>query len=181
MADAPWNPQPTLIGPRLTLRPLHADDFDALYAVASDPLIWAQHPAHNRHEHAVFRAFVDDALAGGSAFVAVDNATGTFLGSSRYHGYDAAAREVEVGWTFLSRACWGGTWNHEMKRLMLDHAFQWVDRVLFNVGPNNIRSQRAVERIGGRSLGLVQDAARGDRVVFEIRREEWAVLRERLG
>lgn len=175
-----WNPQPTLTGPQLTLRPLREADFDELYAVASDPLIWAQHPAWNRYELAVFRAFVDEALAGGSAFVAINNATGAIIGSSRYHGYNAEAREVEIGWTFLGRAYWGGTWNREMKRLMLEHAFQHVDRVLFNVGPNNIRSQTAMERIGGTRVGQVVDAVRGDRVVFEMRKENWEEIRERL-
>ena len=172
--SALWNPQPLLVGERLTLRPLEASDFDALYAVASDPLIWEQHPAHNRHEHDVFRAFFDEGLAGGGALVAIDNATGAVLGSSRYHGYDPIVREVEIGWSFLSRACWGGTWNREMKRLMLDHAFASVDRVLFNVGPNNVRSQTAVQRIGGRLVGRVADAERGDRVVFEITRAMWS-------
>lgn len=176
----PWNPQPTLVGPHLTLRPLAEADFEALYAVASDPQIWAQHPAWNRYERPVFRAFVDDALAGGSAFVAIDNATGAIIGSSRYHAYDAATREVEIGWTFLARAYWGGQWNREMKRLMLTHAFESVDRVLFNVGPNNIRSQTAMERIGGTRVGLVVDPERGDRVVFEIRKENWEALRSGL-
>ncbi|MBY0488593.1 MAG: GNAT family N-acetyltransferase [Gemmatimonadaceae bacterium] len=175
-----WNPQPTLTGLHLTLRPLREADFDDLYAVASDPLIWAQHPAWNRYELAVFRTFVDEALAGGSAFVAINNATGAIIGSSRYHGYNAEAREVEIGWTFLGRAYWGGAWNREMKRLMLEHAFQYVDRVLFNVGPNNIRSQTAMERIGGTRVGQVVDAVRGDRVVFEMRKENWEGIRERL-
>jgi RimJ/RimL family protein N-acetyltransferase len=166
-----------LIGEHLTLRPLMEADFEELYAVASDPLVWAQHPAWNRYERPVFRAFVDDALAGGSAFVAVDNRTGGIIGSSRYHAYNAESREVEIGWTFLGRAYWGGAWNREMKRLMLEHAFQSVDRVLFNVGPNNIRSQTAMERIGATRVGLVQDAARGDRVVFQIEKEQWPDVR----
>lgn len=176
----PWNPQPTLVGPHLTLRPLVEADFEALYAVASDPQIWAQHPAWNRYERPVFRAFVDDALAGGSAFVAIDNATGAMIGSSRYHGYSAERREVEIGWTFLARAYWGGQWNREMKRLMLEHAFEHVDRVLFNVGPNNIRSQTAMERIGGTRVELMIDPERGDRVVFEVRKENWDRIREGL-
>lgn len=175
-----WNPQPTLVGEQLTLRPLVEADFEELYAVASDPLVWAQHPAWNRYERPVFRSFVDDALAGGSAFVAIEHRTGGIIGSSRYHAYNADSREVEIGWTFLGRAYWGGQWNREMKRLMLEHAFQYVDRVLFNVGPNNIRSQTAMERIGGERLGLVQDAERGDRVVFAITRERWPLVHDGL-
>lgn len=175
----PWNPQPTLVGTRLTMRPLTEADFEALYAVASDPLIWEQHPARTRYQREVFRAFVDEALAGGSAFVAVDNATGAIIGSSRYNGFSAETSEVEIGWSFLSRAHWGGRWNHEMKRLMLDHAFGSVDRVTFHIGPDNIRSQTAVKRIGGELLGLFNDD-RGERVVFAITRDRWPVLREQL-
>ena len=114
-----FDPQPVLAGDLLTLRPLRADDWDALYAVAADPLSWAQHPASDRYQPAVFRAFFDDAVASGGALVATDNATGKVIGSSRYSGYDAALGEVEIGWSFLARACWGGRVNGEMKRCSL--------------------------------------------------------------
>src|SRR5690349_25103723 len=94
--------QPHLKGELLELRPLRPDDWDALYAVASDPLIWAQHPASDRYKPEVFRAFFDDALGSGGALVAIDNATGAVIGSSRFHDHDAAASEVEIGWSFLA-------------------------------------------------------------------------------
>ena len=140
--------QPVLLGELLELRPLRPDDFDALFAIASDPLIWEQHPASNRHEPAVFRAFFAEAIASGGALIALEPATGRVIGSSRFHGYDAARCEVEIGWTFLGRTHWGGRYNGEMKRLMLDHAFRSVTSVIFVVGVHNLRSQRAVEKIG---------------------------------
>jgi RimJ/RimL family protein N-acetyltransferase len=144
----PFDRQPTLTGPRLLLRPLTADDWQPLYAVASDPLIWEQHPQRNRYELDVFRTFFDEALASGGALVAIDRANGLVVGSSRFHGYDEAASEIEIGWTFLSRLYWGGVYNGEMKRLMLEHAFQSVDAVIFVIGPNNRRSQKAVQKLG---------------------------------
>jgi N-acetyltransferase len=144
----PFDAQPILQGKRLELRPLRRADWEALYAVASDPLIWEQHPARNRHELEVFRAFFDEALAGGSAFVVVDRANGLVIGSSRFHGYDEAKSEVEIGWTFLARLYWGGVYNGELKQLMLEHAFRFVDSVIFVVGPRNLRSQRAVAKLG---------------------------------
>ena len=170
----PFDRQPVLVGALLTLRPLGADDFDALYAVASDPLIWAQHPNRDRHEEPVFRRFFRDALDSGGALAALDNADGRVVGSSRYHGHDAAAREVEVGWTFLARSHWGGRYNGEMKRLMLAHAFRHVDRVLFCVGPHNVRSQRAVERVGGVRVDARSDGPRGERVVYAITADAFA-------
>ena len=163
-----FDPQPTLRSDLLELRPLRADDFDALFAVAADPLIWEQHPDSDRYQEGVFRAFFADALASGGALVAIDRSDGRVIGSSRFHGYDPAAGVVEIGWTFLARACWGGRYNGEMKRLMLEHAFRWVRRVLFVIGPENRRSRRAVEKIGGVYARAMTDARGRERVVYEL-------------
>ena len=163
--------QPVLEGELVRLRPLRPADYDELYAVARDPLIWAQHPASDRHEPVVFREFFREALASGGAFLVLDAADGRAIGSTRYHGHDAARREVEIGWTFLARSHWGGRHNAEMKRLMLDHAFRFVDRVVFLVGPGNRRSRRAVEKIGAREAGTRVDGSGRESVVYEIRRE----------
>jgi RimJ/RimL family protein N-acetyltransferase len=170
----PFDPHPTLRGALVTLRPLRADDFDALYAVAADPLVWAQHPASDRHERAVFDAFFREALASGGALVVHDAADGRVIGSSRYHGHDAGRREVEIGWTFLARAYWGGRHNGEMKRLMLAHAFRDVERVVFLVGVHNVRSRRAVERIGAAAEGVVTLPGRPESVVYAITRARFA-------
>jgi RimJ/RimL family protein N-acetyltransferase len=140
--------QPHLIGDLVELRPLRMGDWDALFAVASDPLIWEQHPARDRYRPEVFRTFFLEALASGGAFVVVDRQSGQVIGSSRYFGYAPARREIEIGWTFLARACWGGRYNADLKRLMLRHAFTFVDRVIFLVGASNLRSRKALEKIG---------------------------------
>lgn len=142
--------QPHLIGDLVELRPAAADDFDALFAVASDPLIWEVHPAHDRWQEPVFRRFFVDGLASGGMLVAIDRASGAVIGSSRYDFGRAEPDEVEIGWTFLARSHWGGRYNKEMKRLMLDHAFAGVSRAMFMIGETNVRSRRAVEKIGGR-------------------------------
>ena len=143
------NRQPHLTGTLIDLRPATPEDFDALFAVASDPLIWEVHPAHDRWQEGVFRKFFDDGMASGGMLVATDRATGAVIGSSRYDFGRAEPGEVEIGWTFLARSHWGGRYNAEMKGLMLDHAFCSVDRVIFLVGDTNIRSRKAVEKIGG--------------------------------
>jgi tRNA-Thr(GGU) m(6)t(6)A37 methyltransferase TsaA len=160
--------QPVLRGDLLELRPLRGDDFDALFEVASDPLIWEQHPEPTRYQESVFRDFFAEAMKSGGALVAIDRATGAIIGSSRYHGYDPERRVVEIGWTFLARAYWGGRYNGEMKRLMLEHAFPFVDRVIFVIGPENRRSQRAVEKIGGVHAGGMMDLQGRARVVYEL-------------
>src|SRR5438105_4938675 len=145
----PFDLQPELKGRLLELRPLRPEDFDSLFAVARDPLIWEQHPASDRYEETVFRDFFREALECGGALVALDAKDGSVIGSSRFFGYDEAKSEIEIGWTFLSRSHWGGSYNREMKQLMLRHAFKFVDRVILLVGPRNWRSRRAVEKIGG--------------------------------
>jgi RimJ/RimL family protein N-acetyltransferase len=161
--------QPTLKGELLELRPLRPDDFDALFAVATDPLIWEQHPASDRHREEVFRAFFRESLESGGALIALDAEDGRVIGSSRFHGYDADNSEIEIGWTFLARSHWGGAYNGEMKRLMLRHAFQFVDRVVFLIGHRNYRSQRAVEKIGAVRAGSRRDASGRESLLYELR------------
>src|SRR5215470_1879204 len=129
--------QPILKGELLELRPLRAEDFQDLYAVASDPLIWEQHPIKDRYKEEVFKGFFREALESGGALIAIDSKDGHVVGSSRFHGFDEEKSEIEVGWTFLARSRWGGIYNGEMKRLMLHHAFRFVNRVIFLVGPQN--------------------------------------------
>jgi RimJ/RimL family protein N-acetyltransferase len=173
----PFDLQPVLTGDLLELRPLREEDFDRLYAVASDPLIWEQHPASNRYQPDVFKAFFREAMNSGGAFIVVDRKDGRVIGSSRYFGYDEAKSEIEIGWTFLARSHWGGIYNGEMKRLMLRHAFQFVDDVVFLVGPTNRRSQKAMEKIGGLRIGSRYDATGRESLVYRIRRP--AGVRER--
>lgn len=155
-STTPFDYQPVLRGELVALRPLRAEDYDALYGVASDPRIWEQHPA-NRYQEAVFREFFREALECGGTLVATETQGGQVIGSSRFHGYDAERREVEIGWTFLARSHWGGTYNGEMKRLMCEHAFRFAESVVLLIAPHNIRSQRAAEKVGA-----VRDGERAD-------------------
>lgn len=164
----PFDLQPILKGEHVHLRPLHVEDFDLLYAVASDPLIWEQHPAKDRYMESVFRAFFQEALESGGALLATDVNNGQVIGSSRFHGYNEEAGWIEIGWTFLARSHWGGVYNGEMKRLMLRHAFRFVNNVIFLVGPENFRSQRAVEKIGGIRAGSRVDASGQNSFVYLI-------------
>lgn len=165
--------QPVLNGALVRLRPLRIEDFPDLYAVASDPLIWEQHPERERYQEATFQKFFDEAIASKGALLAVDAASGQVIGSSRYFGYDPARSEIEIGWTFLARSHWGGRYNGEMKSLMLRHAFGFVERVVFLIGPQNVRSQRAVERIGGVRVGSRPDGRGGTSVVYQITAESF--------
>jgi RimJ/RimL family protein N-acetyltransferase len=160
--------QPTLEGELVTLRPFRAEDFQDLYAVASDPLIWEQHPASDRYKPDVFAAFFREGLESGGALIVIDKADGRVIGSSRYHGYDPEKSEIEIGWTFIARSYWGRGYNGEMKQLMLRHAFTFAESVIFLIGPQNRRSRRAVEKLGAVYVGTTVDARGRDAVVYRI-------------
>jgi N-acetyltransferase len=164
----PFELQPTLKSELLELRPLLAEDFHDLYAVASDPLIWEQHPIKDRYKEEIFREFFREALESGGALIAIDSKYGQIIGSSRFHGHDEEKSEIEIGWTFLARSHWGGIYNREMKRLMLGHAFKSVKSVIFLIGPQNVRSQRAIEKIGGVRVGSRSDGSGQESFVYQI-------------
>jgi len=146
MAD--FDIQPILNGPRLTLEPLRPDHRDTLYLAASDPDIWAQHPARTRHERAVFDPYFDFLLQAGGTLVVNDRDAGRVIGCSRFYNVPDQPGEWAIGYTFLHTDYWGGGWNRELKTLMVDHAFGHVSRLWFHIAPDNIRSQVATTRLG---------------------------------
>jgi N-acetyltransferase len=148
--------QPHLKGELVELRPLTPEDWDDLFAVAADPLIWEQHPESDRHKEDVFKVFFREALESGGAFVVIGQTSRQIIGSTRFYGYDPEKSEIEIGWTFLARRYWGGRYNREMKQLMLTHAFKFVETVVFLVGEKNFRSQKAMEKVGAIRDGIVK-------------------------
>ena len=146
--------QPHLRSELVELRPLTPNDWDELFVVASDPLIWEQHPECDRYKEEVFRVFFKEALDSGGAFAIIDRKTRRIIGSTRFYGFDPKKSEIEIGWTFLARRYWGGRYNAEMKRLLLNHAFRFVESVVFFVGENNVRSQKAMEKVGAIKVGM---------------------------
>jgi RimJ/RimL family protein N-acetyltransferase len=141
--------QPTLVGKNLTLRPLLREDFSALHQAASDPIIWETHPDSSRYKHAVFQErFFEGAIASGGALAVIDNESGRIIGSSRYYKWNPDKQEISIGYTFLEKAVWGNGTNQEMKELMLKHIFYAASTVWFGVGEINLRSRKAVEKLG---------------------------------
>ncbi|MFK8015458.1 MAG: GNAT family N-acetyltransferase [Gammaproteobacteria bacterium] len=162
MSPTPDKPnlQPTLDGTLVLIRPIAEADRDPMYAAASDPGIWTQHPATNRHERPVFDQYFDGALSSGGGLTFIERTSGEIIGSSRYYGFDEATREVEIGWTFLARPFWGGRYNGEIKALMVAHAFTFASTVVFWVAQENHRSRKAVEKIGA----IVRDGVHHRRI-----------------
>lgn len=176
-AELPFDLQPSIENRWIKLRPLEPGDFEALYQVASDPLIWEQHPNKDRWQREVFANYFKGAMESRGAFRVIDNLTGELIGSSRYYDLDESQRSICVGYTFIARHCWGGPCNRALKTLMLDHAFQFVDRVLFHVGFDNLRSRKAMEKLGGAYIGEAAVSYYGEQshrnVIYKIDGAEW--------
>jgi N-acetyltransferase len=175
--NARFDLQPTLEDRIIILRPLKEDDLEDLYKVASDPLVWEQHPAKDRYRRDVFELFFKDALASGGAFAVIDKKTGLLIGSTRFHNVKEIENAIELGWTFLAREYWGGYYNQAMKTLLMDYAFQFVDNILFYIGEENLRSQKAIEKIGGKRItelsGVTLEGRPNAQVIYCIDKQSW--------
>lgn len=143
-----FDAQPCLSNDKVRVRPLLSDDFETLFQAASDPETWAGHPAKTRYQPAVFRDYFDFLLEAGGTLIIEDATAGTVIGCSRYYTAPDMPGSISIGFTFLNHRYWGGAWNFEVKRLMLDHAFESFDEVWFHIDPTNIRSQTATMRLG---------------------------------
>jgi RimJ/RimL family protein N-acetyltransferase len=132
----------------ILIEPLQEVDFEELYLVASDPLVWEQHPNKLRYQRDVFQNYFEGAMLSKGAFLVRNTKTNEVIGSSRYYDYNEKEKTVLIGYTFIGRNFWGNGFNKALKKLMLDYAFQFVDKVYFHVGANNYRSQKAIEKIG---------------------------------
>ena len=165
---------PALAGERVILLPLEPGDHPALFEAASAPLIWAQHPEPDRYLPEGFQRYFTHILTSGGALKILESETQKVIGSSTFYKYSPALSQIAIGYTFLERRFWGGQFNGEVKRLMLQHAFTFVDRVIFEVGSHNLRSQAALKKIGAFLIDRVQgnalDGAQSDHLVFAIDR-----------
>jgi|GEM_PF-85531 RimJ/RimL family protein N-acetyltransferase len=169
--------QPTLENDLIKIQPLKPTDFETLYAVANDPLLWEQHPNKDRYKREVFETFFKGAIESGGAFLVFNKQTNQVIGTSRFYGVDNNASSVTIGYTFVARNCWGKGYNKALKSLMINYAFQFVDNVLFHVGAVNVRSQKAVGNIGGKKIGEIEMQYYGEptklNFIYKINKMNW--------
>ena len=178
-----FNIQPTLENDAVILYPLQENDFDVLYAVASDPKIWEQHPNKDRWKKDVFYTFFDGAMKSKGAFKIVDKTTGNVIGGTRFYDYNENENSIFIGYTFYATSCWGKGINHLVKITMLDYIFQFVSKVYFHVGANNVRSQIAIVRLGAEKIGELQVTHLGEALrlnfVYQISKQKWDMLKQK--
>ncbi|MFZ4404559.1 MAG: GNAT family N-acetyltransferase [Pseudobdellovibrionaceae bacterium] len=147
-SQAPLLSIPTFETSHFILRSLKAEDYDALYLAASDPKIWEQHPANDRHTAKGFLNFWQTIFAYPGSMAIIDRKSNEIIGTSSFYDYSPEKKEVTIGYTFLSRAYWGGHFNFEIKKVMIEYAFSFADKVNFHVGSQNLRSRMALKKIG---------------------------------
>lgn len=166
------NVQATLENENVKLVPLNPNDFEELFSVASDPKIWEQHPNKDRYQREVFEKFFQGAIESKGAFKIMDKSSNEVAGSTRFYDYNPDENSIFIGYTFYATKFWGSKLNPQVKKLMLDYIFQFVDKVNFHVGKDNIRSQKAMEKLGAKKVDEVNVAYFGEpeklNVVFEI-------------
>lgn len=163
----------------IKLVPLTEFDFERLYEVASDPLIWEQHPSSDRYKREVFESYFNGASSSNTAFIIFDKETNKIIGSTRYYDYKPEKLSIAIGYTFLARDYWGGVYNHSIKKALLDYAFLFVDKVYFHIGPSNVRSQKATMKIGAVKVGESDLDLNGHKLMhFEylIEKRNWEIL-----
>ncbi|WP_312194842.1 GNAT family N-acetyltransferase [Epilithonimonas vandammei] len=166
------NVQATLENENVKLVPLNPNDFEELFSVASDPKIWEQHPNKDRYQREVFEKFFQGAMESKGAFKIMDKSSNEVAGSTRFYDYNPKENSIFIGYTFYATKFWGSKLNPQVKKLMLDYIFQFVDKVNFHVGKDNIRSQKAMGKLGAKKVDEVNGAYFGEpeklNVVFEI-------------
>lgn len=169
--------QPFLENETVTLNPLLEQDFEVLYEVAADPKIWEQHPNKDRWKEDVFQNFFKGALQSRGAFKIIDKATGNVAGSTRIYDYDEQESSILIGYTFYATRYWGKGINSSVKKMMLDYLFQFVSKVYFHIGADNIRSQTAIGRLGAQKIAEQEVTYFGElpklNFVYAITSEEW--------
>lgn len=169
--------QPSIENEFIRIQPLDKQDFDELYKIASDPLLWEQHPNKDRYKKEVFERFFEDAIQSKGAFLVFDNKTGEVIGSSRFYDFNKAEKSIIIGFTFISRSHWGTNYNRALKSLMINYAFQVVDKVIFHIETNNIRSQKATEKLGAIKIGQMERGYVGSEkkmsFVYELNKDLW--------
>ena len=175
--------QPHLENELVKLVPLKINDFESLYLVASDPLIWEQHPDRFRCKRDVFVKYFEGALKSGGAFLVKEKKSDEVMGSSRYYEFDNDKKSIAIGYTFLAKKYWGTTYNKAMKNLMLDHAFKFVDTVIFHIGAKNIRSQKAIEKFGASKIGEIEITYPGEderlNFIYEMNKITWTEIQNK--
>ncbi|MDT8910866.1 GNAT family protein [Amycolatopsis sp. PS_44_ISF1] len=190
-----WSQHPTLSGEHVRLEPLSPEHAQGLFEAAQDPGIWSWMSQRMPEDLAAAESMIETARAepGRLAWAQIDVATGRVAGSTSYYQMVAKHRILSIGFTWLGPRWQRTPINTEAKFLLLRNAFEVLgaQRAAWETDSRNLRSQRALERLGALREGLLRahrvrpDGSSRDTVLYSMTDAEWpgarARLRARLG
>ena len=154
----------------ISLLQIKKESFEELYLVASNPVIWEQHPESDRWKKEKFSIFFENGIQNKFGFLLIfDKCKKEIIGSTRFYSYDEEEQAIRIGFTFIAQKYWGTSINLQVKKMMLDYTFKFLDKVYFDIGINNVRSRKAVEKLGAR---LFLDNKKGN-VVYILKKNEF--------
>ena len=143
------------------------EDFLELYFVAKDYNIWEQHPENDRWKKDKFYIFFNKGLQNNFGFLKIiDKNCNKVIGSTRFYSYDKVDDAIRIGFTFISKEYWGTSTNFLIKQIMIDYAFKYLSKIYFDIGNNNLRSRKAVEKLGA---VLFKDSINGN-VIYLLKK-----------
>lgn len=184
-----------LAGKHVYLRLLQANDRETIRPMAKDERIWEFtkglmiNDTYDEQFDRYFDMALDPkALNGQQAFVIHDAKDNAILGMTRLYEFNPKDKRAAIGYTWYVPAVWGKVHNKECKLLLFQYLFEHLqfNRAELHVAHQNVRSQKAVEKIGGvregvlRKYGYRPDGAIRDTVVFSIIDDEWPAKKEKL-
>ncbi|GGB32887.1 amino acid acetyltransferase [Sphingomonas metalli] len=186
-----WTETPTLIGRHVTLRPLAEADLPALVEAARTGDLWNifyANVAMMKTPERWWTAAMHEQDVGRARLFAVEAADGRVVGTTRFMRMAPAHRRLEIGGTFYAVAVQRTGVNTEAKRMLLGHAFETLgcQCVQIRTDALNLRSQRAIERLGATRDGVLRghqvmaDGRLRDSVVYSILDREWPAVRQNL-
>ena len=179
-----------LKGHSVRLEPLSQEHAQGLFNRGQDADDWAYMPRACFVDMADTRQWVDEALQAPAQvpFAILETGKGKVIGSTRFINIRPEHRGLEIGWTWLGREWQRTAVNTEVKYLLLMHAFERLGcvRVEFKADGRNVRSQRALERIGATREGvlrnhmIVQSDYLRDSVYYSVLNREWPEVKAHL-
>ncbi|MCT1526400.1 GNAT family N-acetyltransferase [Sphingobacterium hotanense] len=164
----------TLSNELVKLIPMIKEDYEWVYAAASDPKIWEQHPDTRRYSPIGFTKYFQKLIATDIPYLIIDQKTEQVIGATSFYQFNEEENSTAIGYSFLKTEYWGGEYNKSIKKLMMDFAFTQVDKVIFHVRKGNLRSQAALSKIGAtEELEYPAEDGTGVQVQYCIRKEDY--------
>ncbi|MEK6510864.1 GNAT family N-acetyltransferase [Myroides odoratimimus] len=188
-----WIPYPTVLeGTTVDLIPLEKGHLEELYQASADKELWRLVPTDCSDRDTFYDNYQNALIAREKGlqypFVIIDKRTQKIIGSTRFFEMYEADKKLEIGWTWITQEYWGSVVNLECKLLLLTYCFEVLktNRVQLKTKDTNIRSRKAIEKIGGVFEGILRkdkiqnDGTTRNAAYYSILDDEWGISKEKI-